>query len=144
MSNRQKHGCSSVCLHAGGGFTWSDEDVGFNLSLSSPSSICWLSSQCLTHKHRKEHAEALDTDAIKKPPYLQAMTCTKAHSLEYDLHIYTRHSEKPAQLYVLYFMRCCTILQIQSCSSFAFLYTFVPILWISTANSDKMIDYIFW
>lgn len=45
------------------------------------SSIYSLSSQCLSHKHSKEHAEALDTDAIKKQSYLQAMTCTKAQSL---------------------------------------------------------------
>lgn len=47
----------------------------------SLSSIYSLSSQCLSHKHRKEHAEALDTDAIKKQSYLQTMTYTKAHSL---------------------------------------------------------------
>ncbi len=47
----------------------------------SRSSIYSLSSQCCSRKHRKEHAEALDTDAIKKQSYLQTMTCTKAHSL---------------------------------------------------------------
>lgn len=89
---------SSVCLHAGGGFTWSDWDEGFYLS-----SIYLLSSQCLSHKHRKEHAEALDTDAVKKQPYLQAMTCTKAQSLsrQYDSHIYTRHTEMPVDLYIV-------------------------------------------
>lgn len=51
----------------------------------SLSSIYLLSSQCLSHKHRKEHAEALDTDAIKKQSYLQSMTCTKAHSLVKDM-----------------------------------------------------------
>lgn len=44
-------------------------------------SSIYSSSQCLSHKHSKEHVEALDTDAIKKQSYLQAMTCTKAQSL---------------------------------------------------------------
>lgn len=100
MSSLTRH--SSVCLHAGGGFTWSDWDEG-SIFLSS---IYSLSSQRLSHKHRKEHAEALDTDAIKKAVL----------SSGHDMH----KSSKPSQEYLHRDARgtvhciclVCTILQI--------------------------------
>ncbi len=70
----------------------------------SRSSIYSLSSQCCSRKHRKEHAEALDTDAIKKQSYLQTMTCTKAHSLVKNMTFIStqdRHTEMPVELYII-------------------------------------------
>ncbi len=70
----------------------------------SRSSIYSLSSQCCSRKHRKEHAEALDTDAIKKQSYLQTMTCTKAHSLVKNMTFIStqdRHTEMPVELYIV-------------------------------------------